>query len=130
MFVPQEILRVLENNWIVHGCNCGSREYKDDNVAGFCHPTLWMALVYGASPLQPKIDKCTPEANGKTTILGLGQARADSSISFEDRTTKLRRIDTLKRSNTMTTEEKVQAKESNPRSGLSDENIAKRMKIG
>ena len=121
---------MLEKNWIIHGCNCGSKINKDDKIEGFCHPTLWMALVYGASPLQPKIDKCTLEANGKTTTLALGQARADSSITFKDYTTKPKRIDMLKRLNTMTTEETVQAKESNSRSGFSDKNIATRIKIG
>ena len=76
-----------------------------------------------------KIDEYTLEANGKTNTLGIGQARTDSSISFKDSSTTSRRIDTFKRSNTMTTEEQVQAKESNPRIVLSDENIVKRMKI-
>ena len=124
----QQKLRVLGDNWIVHGINCGSKINKD-NIEGFCHPTLWMALVYGASILQPKIDKCTLKANGKISTLGLGQVRADSSISFEDSSMTSRRIDIFKRSNTMTTEEQVQAKESNPSIGLSNENIAKRMKI-
>ena len=44
----QQKLRVLGDNWIVHGINCGSKINKD-NIEGFCHPTIWMALIYGAS---------------------------------------------------------------------------------
>ena len=126
----QKQLQVLDRNWIVHKCNCGSTVNTDDLVRVFCHPAVWMALVYGASPLQPNIDACTLEANGKTNTLALSQARADSSINFKNFTLKTDIIDTFKRSNTMTTEEQVQEKESNPRIGLSDKNIAKRMKIG
>ena len=91
----QQKLRVLGDNWIVHGINYGSKINKD-NIEGFCHPTLWMALVYVAPILQPKIDEYTLEANGKTNTLGIGQARADSSVSFKDSSTTSRRIDTFK----------------------------------